>query len=122
MTDDMTELARRAVACEGWRWVPGMRAASDVSGNSGVIVYVYDGGLVFSWKDEYDDSGRYRAETGLCCLTSPTPPPLGLCRALSSFGGWLIMGCYAAPQSNASVIADGATKAEALVAALEVAS
>jgi hypothetical protein len=24
MTDDMLDLARRAVACKGWRWMPGM--------------------------------------------------------------------------------------------------
>jgi hypothetical protein len=24
MTDDMIELAKRAVACKGWRWLPGM--------------------------------------------------------------------------------------------------
>lgn len=26
MTDDMIALARRAVVCKGWRWMPGMRA------------------------------------------------------------------------------------------------
>ena len=26
MTDEMTALGRRAVACKGWRWMPGMRA------------------------------------------------------------------------------------------------
>lgn len=25
MTEAMTDLARRAVACKGWRWMPGMR-------------------------------------------------------------------------------------------------
>jgi hypothetical protein len=25
MTDNMIELAKRAVACKGWRWMPGMR-------------------------------------------------------------------------------------------------
>lgn len=25
MTEEMTALARRAVACKGWRWMPGMR-------------------------------------------------------------------------------------------------
>ena len=25
MTDEQTALARRAVACKGWRWMPGMR-------------------------------------------------------------------------------------------------
>ena len=37
------------------------------------------------------------------------------------FGGWLLMGCYAGPQSNAAVIADGPTEVAALVAALEAA-
>ena len=27
MTNELTDLARRAVACKGWRWVPGMRWA-----------------------------------------------------------------------------------------------
>ena len=31
MTDDMMELARRAVACEGWRWMPGILRLSSVS-------------------------------------------------------------------------------------------
>ncbi len=27
MTPDLTDLARRAVVCKGWRWLPGMRTA-----------------------------------------------------------------------------------------------
>ena len=27
MTDDMINLGKRAVACKGWRWMPGMRTA-----------------------------------------------------------------------------------------------
>jgi len=27
MTEEMQELGRRAVACKGWRWMPGMRCA-----------------------------------------------------------------------------------------------
>lgn len=29
MTEDMIDLARRAVACKAWRWVPGMRWWTD---------------------------------------------------------------------------------------------
>lgn len=29
MTLDKTEFARRAVACKGWRWVPGMRVVNE---------------------------------------------------------------------------------------------
>jgi len=28
MTDNMIELAKRAIACKGWRWMPGMRTGS----------------------------------------------------------------------------------------------
>jgi hypothetical protein len=28
MTEDMLDLARRAVACKGWRWMPGMLAVT----------------------------------------------------------------------------------------------
>ena len=28
MTDEMMELAKRAIACKGWRWMPGMLAVS----------------------------------------------------------------------------------------------
>lgn len=27
MTDELIELGKRAVACKGWRWMPGMRTA-----------------------------------------------------------------------------------------------
>ena len=30
MTTEMTELARRAVACKGWRWMPGMLVVGSV--------------------------------------------------------------------------------------------
>ena len=29
MTDEQIALAKRAVACKGWRWMPGMRARRD---------------------------------------------------------------------------------------------
>ena len=34
MTDAMLDLGRRAVACKGWRWMPGMRATL----SSGLVV------------------------------------------------------------------------------------
>ena len=30
MTDNMIELGKRAVACKGWRWMPGMRTQSGI--------------------------------------------------------------------------------------------
>ena len=32
MTPEMIELAKRAVACKGWRWMPGMRAVGKYPG------------------------------------------------------------------------------------------
>jgi len=32
MTPEMTDIARRAVACKGWRWMPGMLHGTVVSG------------------------------------------------------------------------------------------
>jgi len=39
MSDDMIELARRAVACKGFLWLPGMRARG--CGDSGVVTNVW---------------------------------------------------------------------------------
>ena len=39
MTDDLIKLARRAVACKGWRWMQGMRARG--CGDSGIVTNVW---------------------------------------------------------------------------------
>lgn len=40
---DMTELARRAVACKGWRWLPGMRAIGGCVVATGCPLWLVDG-------------------------------------------------------------------------------
>ena len=37
---DMEQLARRAVACEGWRWMPGMLCLTDEDGYASRIISV----------------------------------------------------------------------------------
>jgi len=45
MTDDMIALSRRAVACRGWRWMPGMCVVRD-DGHSYVLVCEVSAGKV----------------------------------------------------------------------------
>lgn len=86
MTPDMTnlaELGKRAVACKGWRWLPGMRAlpcSSDRSGLRGVpvrVVHVYDGDGIVVWGEVSGADGgsweewRWREEGRLPDLTDP---------------------------------------------------
>ena len=45
MNSEMTDLAREAVACDGWRWMPGMRAEWESSNrNYSAIVVAIDQG------------------------------------------------------------------------------
>lgn len=55
MTDDLIELGKRAVACKGWRWMPGMAA---VQGER--VVLMDDDGtlrLVTAVRSFFDSSG-----------------------------------------------------------------
>lgn len=47
----MNELAQRAVACKGWRWMPGMLATDGVS----LACRVYNDGLVLRWATNIPD-------------------------------------------------------------------
>ena len=49
MTDDLIEISKRAVACKGWRWMPGMLAALDgIGGDYRARVCRVDNGLFWS--------------------------------------------------------------------------
>jgi len=39
MTDNMIELGRRAVACKGWRWMPGMLAVNEKTRSEARVLY-----------------------------------------------------------------------------------
>ena len=50
MTDDLIEISKRAVACRGWKWMPGMLAALDgIGGDYRARVCRVDNG--FFWSD-----------------------------------------------------------------------
>ena len=49
MTDDLIEISKRAVACRGWQWMPGMLAALDgIGGDYRARVCRADNGLFWS--------------------------------------------------------------------------
>ena len=48
---EITNLPRRAIACKGWRWMPGMLATDGVS----MACRVYNDGLVLRWATNVPD-------------------------------------------------------------------
>ena len=126
MTDDLIKLGQRAVACKGWRWMPGMLAALDgIDGDYRARVCRVDNGRF--WSD---------ATTLPYDLTSyvpdlSDPATLGCLLAL-------VREAWESPKANISWVTDdkcmvvfdtghaqrfllASTEAEALVAALEAA-
>jgi hypothetical protein len=41
MTDDMIALARRAVACRGWRWMPGMKLTAGLRLSESLVPFTF---------------------------------------------------------------------------------
>lgn len=124
MTEEQIALARRAVACKGWRWMPGMLA-------SGFRVCRVDPhGYRFGWSDS---SYAYRiADDVLPDLDDPAT--LGCLLALvreavgdqeayavpwhDDEGGWTVV---VNDEDGTHNIAQGDTEIEALIDALEAA-
>lgn len=70
MTEAQTALSRRAVACRGWRWMPGMRTMHNPEyGVSGVpqtwVLPVSDGGLI-DVGQHYQRRGQFPSALGQC--------------------------------------------------------
>ena len=70
MTDEMIALARRAVACKGFRWLPGMRTVHNPEyGVSGVpqtwVLPVSDGGVI-DVGQHYQRRGQFPSALGQC--------------------------------------------------------
>ena len=126
MTDDLIEISKRAVACRGWQWMPGMLAALDgIGGDYRARVCRVDNGLF--WSDatplpyalaSYVPDLSDPATLG--CLLALVRKAWGdptLCVVLDTSDGRWCVGCW--EDGLAMRGRGGATEAEALVAALE---
>ena len=131
MTPEMIELAKRAVACKGWRWMPGMLAVEwaapgmSLTGGRPVRVdeYWHEVGV---WLPDLTDPAT------LGCLLALVRETYGEATAHTRpfKGRWLVeredrpylydwlCSCGTWGEGNGHVVG-GATEAEALVAALE---
>ncbi len=118
MTPEMTELARRAVACNGWRWMPGM---------------MINTGFRCVWVDDetfrsFDQNGNETYGSTDCLSPDLTDPAtLGCVLALvrekhndpSAHVYWSALFRAWAVSFSCRGMGNYATEADALVAALE---
>lgn len=143
MTEEQIALARRAVACRGWRWMPGMSIGglclSSVSGLGfapyGRVLNVRDDDgmqMVSASEYPYDDYGvpeyRWAELTHIPDLTDPATLGCLLALVREAYGDhrlacvpWRLHWAVDRVWTKNGRLAEGATEAEALVAALEAA-
>ena len=122
MTDEILALARRAVACKGWRWMPGM-----LTDEGRRVMRVWPDDLGIKWSHLLDNRVVRDADAlpdltdpaTLGCLLALVREAWGdpfLCPAADRETGWWLNG-YAAVDYLQSY----RSEAEALVAVLEAA-
>jgi hypothetical protein len=143
MTEEQIALAKRAVACKGWRWMPGMNALGRLDQDGGALrvhgvgrtsVGVELRGGAFDWRQRTD--GRWLCLHGGDVIGSPCevlpdltdPATLGCLLALvrEAWGPDHILETRQFRTFGEVYVGEGRcfvhpTLAEALVAALEVA-
>jgi len=122
--ENLEELARRAVACKRWRWMPGMLSEKGLR----VIRRDSDGYVVGYYQDNW-----YMAEcvagtlpdltdpATLGCLLALVREAWGAGAYLLPDGGWYVKGARLKSGDSINLGICAKTEAEALVAALEAA-
>jgi len=113
MTADMLDLARRAVACKGWRWMPGMKVIDSVRMTEGMLKFTHHSDLP-------DLTDPATMGCLLALVREAWGDPTIVTAATLELGGvrgW-VAECWA-PQSPLHTLAPRPTEAHALVAALE---
>ena len=140
MTDEQIALARRAVACQGWRWMAGM-AIGEMGLGSTSGLFICENGRVLDVRDDdgmqmvsaseypYDDDGipeyRWADATHVPDLTDPATLGCLLALVREALHSPRAHVLYVAGlhrwecADNRVVLGVGASEAEALVAALE---
>ena len=130
MTDEMIALSRRAVACRGWRWMPGM--ATDEGRR---VMQVWPDNLGIKWSHLLDNR-VVRDADALPDLTDPATLGCLLALVREAWGcvvvtspdydedevgcqGWNVTSWRAVETVRWTMAGEGATEAEALLAALE---
>ena len=115
MTDDMIALARRAVACRGWRWMPGMKLTTGLRLSESLVPFTFPvdlpdladpatlGCLLALVREAHGDSA--------CCVLPIDYGPGGVLWVVQLIAGGRSLTARHWP-----------TEAEALVAALEAAT
>ena len=130
----MGDLARRAVRCAAWRWMPGMRAVVGGGGMGRTFVrYAEEGSLIQAGysREPLGTDERLPALTDpatLGCLLALVREAWG-CQELSvayntwsdATAGWVVCWDLGGPWQSMADMPHLPTEAEALVAALEAA-
>ena len=126
--DDWRELGQRAVACRGWRWMPGMRAIQDRGGGAEPVRL----GATDEAGDEWPHPEAWpdlRDPATLGCLTALVreawDEPASVAGRAEVFecdpmqAAWMVFPGDRHPLPGHRILGRGETEAEALVAALE---
>ena len=129
MTEEQIALAKRAVACKGWRWMPGMLTSFNAR-HLGRHLWVDQGSSVVVYADQNEGEVPDLTDPAtLGCLLALVREAFPGCHAepngAPEWDGydeaerdnwWAVFTC-----GPHRLMANGATEAEALVAALEAA-